>query len=175
MAEPGPRPSVLVAGVGNVLRGDDGFGVRAALALARDPRLPAHVKVIETGIGGISLVQELMDRYRMLVLLDAVDRGMAAGTVFLLEPDLPDLSGMSPHERRDWFADTHYATPLRALCLAAAVATLPDVIRIVGCQPAAVDRFEIGLDPAVEAAIPAAIARTLDLIAEVDAASSPSG
>lgn len=155
----------LVAGVGNVLRGDDGFGVRAAETLARDPRLPAHVKVIETGIGGMSLVQELMAaRYDALILLDAFDRGEPPGRIFVLEPELPDLSQLSTHQRRDWFADTHYATPLRALALAAAVTTLPAIVRIVGCQPASTERFEIGLDPAVEAAIPEAVQRTLEVV-----------
>jgi hydrogenase maturation protease len=154
------------------LRGDDGFGVRAAEQLARDPRLPADVKVIETGIGGMSLVQELMEPYAMLILLDAFDRGEVPGTVFVLAPQVPDLAHLSAYERRDWFADTHYATPLRALALVAAVATLPPVVRIVGCQPASLDRFEIGLDPAVEAAVPTAVARTLELIT---GQSGPSG
>jgi Ni,Fe-hydrogenase maturation factor len=44
------------------------------------------------------------------------------------------------------------------------VARLPAVVRIVGCQPAATDHFEIGLDPAVEAAIPEAVQCTLDLV-----------
>jgi len=158
---------ILVAGVGNLLRGDDGFGVRAAEALVRDPRLPAHVKVIETGIGGMSLVQELMEGFDALILLDAVDRGAAPGTVFVLEPELPDLAPLSPGERRDVFSDTHYATPLRALALAGAVAALPAVLRIVGCQPARLDAFELGLAPSVAAAIPEAIERVLTLLAEL--------
>ncbi|HEX6141174.1 MAG TPA: hydrogenase maturation protease [Geminicoccaceae bacterium] len=175
MTRTGPLAAarVLVAGVGNVLRGDDGFGVRAAEALARDPRLPRHVKVIETGIGGMSLVQELMEPSERLILLDAVDRGEVPGRVFVLEPELPDLAHLSLHQRRDWFADTHYATPLRALALAAAVATLPAVVRIVGCQPARTDRFEIGLDPRVEAALPEAVARVLELVARRSGGSAP--
>jgi hydrogenase maturation protease len=161
---------ILVCGVGNVLRGDDGFGVRAAQALAADPRLPAHVRVIETGIGGMSLVQELMAGPDALVLIDAVDRGGAPGQIFVLEPELPDLSHLSPHERRDWFADTHYATPLRALALAAAVAGLPPVVRIVGCQPARTDEFGVGLSPPVAAAVPLAIERALALIAAIERA-----
>jgi hydrogenase maturation protease len=163
--------AILVCGVGNVLRGDDGFGVRVAQALAGDPRLPAHVRVIETGIGGMSLVQELMAGPDALVLIDAVERGGAPGQIFVLEPELPDLSHLSPHERRDWFADTHYATPLRALALAAAVAGLPPVVRIVGCQPSRTDEFGVGLSPPVEAAIPTAIERVLAMVTAIDAAS----
>jgi hydrogenase maturation protease len=163
-------PRILVAGVGNVLRGDDGFGVRLAHALAADPRLPAGVKVIETGIGGMSLVQELMDGFDALILLDAFDRDGEPGQIFVLEPTLPDLEGLTPSERRDYFADTHYATPLRALSLAAATGTLPRLLRIVGCQPARTDRFEIGLDPVVEAAIPDALERVLALAGDIERA-----
>lgn len=166
---------ILIAGVGNVLRGDDGFGVRAAEALMRDPRLPAEVKVVETGIGGMSLVQELMDRFDALILLDACDRGAPPGTVFVLEPELPDLSRLSVHERRDYFADTHYATPLRALALAAAVVKLPPLVRVVGCQPAQTERFGIGLAPNVEAALPDAVDRVFALIAAITNADATSG
>src|ERR671933_2858430 len=51
---------VLVACVGNVLRGDDGFGQAVERRLAADGSLPAGVDVIETGIGGMGIVQQLM-------------------------------------------------------------------------------------------------------------------
>jgi hydrogenase maturation protease len=163
---------LLVAGVGNVLRGDDGFGVRAAEALAGDPRLPAGVEVVETGIGGISLVQRLMAGCDALVLLDAVDRGAEPGRIFVLEPELPDLSALSPSERRDVFCDVHYASPARVLMLAAEMGCLPAVVRIVGCQPARTDRFEIGLDPVVERAVAAAVDRVLALLAAMPGGAS---
>lgn len=148
---------ILVAGVGNVLRGDDGFGVVTAQRLIETADFPPHVKVIETGIGGMSLVQELMDGYDALILIDACQRGGEAGQLYVLEPELPDVAAMSPDQRRDYFADTHYATPFRALAFLAAVDTLPRVIRIIGCEPADADRFEIGLAPEVEHAVDKAI------------------
>src|SRR5262245_9087395 len=100
-------PSILIAGVGNVLHGDDGFGVELATRLAKRS-WPAGVKVIETGIGGMTLVQELMLGYDALLLLDAHASGGLPGTVRLLEPSLPDLSALDPHALRDYFADTHF-------------------------------------------------------------------
>ena len=79
---------ILVAGVGNVLKGDDGFGVRAAQALQKDPRLTADTIALETGIGGMHLVQELMQGYDAVILLDAFDRGGTPGQLFLLEPEV---------------------------------------------------------------------------------------
>jgi len=86
---------VLVAGVGNLIRRDDGFGIEVARRLAErsdpstgfGPGLPPSVRIVETGIGGIGLVQELMDRYDAVLVLDAVRRGGAPGTLYLLGTD----------------------------------------------------------------------------------------
>jgi hydrogenase maturation protease len=127
---------VLVAGMGNILRRDDGFGVEMARQLAERDELPAGARVIEVGIGGIHLVQELIDHYDVLVVIDAVERGRAAGTVYLLEPAVPDLAAWPVERRQDFLADMHYATPAKALILAKALGVLPPRVFIVGCQPA---------------------------------------
>lgn len=126
---------VLVAGVGNVLRGDDGFGVAVADLLAASP-LPAEVRVMDVGIGGIHLVQELMrERADALIVLDAVELGRRPGTVLVLRPEVLDLSTMGLKERNDQLADMHYATPERAFMLARALEVLPQSTWVVGCQP----------------------------------------
>lgn len=146
---------VLIAGVGNVLHGDDGFGVELAWRLMRRP-WPDGVAVIETGIGGMSLVQEAMRGVDSLLLLDAHASGGAPGTVRLLEPALPDLSALDAHALRDYFADTHYATPLRALALLERLGRLPRRVAIVGCEPAAQEAMTMGLSAPVAAALDAA-------------------
>ena len=148
---------ILVVGVGNALKGDDGFGVRAALALQVDPRLPERVTVLETGIGGMHLVQELMQGYDAVILLDAFERGGAPGQLFLLEPELPDLASLSDTERRDYFTETHYAAPLRALTLAREIGALPPIVRIVGCQPESTDTFGTPMCEAVAQAVGPAV------------------
>ena len=75
MKDHGSTPCVnklLVTGVGNVLQGDDGFGVELAHRLMARTDIPADVKIMETGIGGMSLVQELMYGYDALLLLDCL-------------------------------------------------------------------------------------------------------
>ncbi len=143
---------ILIVGVGNVLHGDDGFGVELAWRLARRT-LPAGVKLMETGIGGMSIVQELMDGYDAVLILDAHESGGVAGEVRLLEPQLPDLSALDSHCLRDYFADTHYATPLRALSLIAQLKHLPAVVAIIGCEPANYKALGLGLSKAVTAAL----------------------
>ena len=146
---------VLIAGVGNLLRGDDGFGVDVAQRLlACPPCIPgATVTIIETGIGGLHLVQELLVGYDALVILDAVERGVAPGALFLLEPERVEPARWPTEVRRDFFADTHYAEPSHALALAEGVGALPPRVLIIGCQIAVVDDLLHGLTPAVARAV----------------------
>ncbi len=160
---------VLIAGVGNLLRRDDGFGVEVARRLlALPPSIQGvAVTIIETGIGGMHLVQELMSGYDALLVIDAVERGAAPGTLFLLEPERADMASWSAATRRDFFADTHYAEPSHALALAAAVGALPTRVLIVGCQVATVDDLLEGLTPAVARAVEAILPRLPGIIADV--------
>ena len=136
-----------MAGVGNVLRGDDGFGPAVA---ARLHALPPGAEVIETGIGGIALLQELMAGCDGLILIDAVDRGADPGTVFLIRPEV----GEAEH-----VPDVHLANPERVLTTARALGALPERMMIVGCQPAEADELGQGLSPEVERAVGVAAAR----------------
>jgi hydrogenase maturation protease len=157
VALPSPTPEVrvkriLVAGVGNVLRGDDGFGPAVTELLGH---LPQGVDVVETGTGGIALLQELMVGCDGLVLVDAVDRGAAPGTVFVLEPDV------SPGVH---VPDVHLANPDRVLSMAKTMGFLPDRVRIVGCQPLDVDELCQGLSPVVLRALPFAVQQIEEIV-----------
>lgn len=155
---------ILACGAGNDLKGDDGFGVYALRALAARPELPRSVTCLESGIGGIHLVQELMNGYDALLLFDSHEvRGSRAGELRLLEPQLPDIDSWSDIQRRDFFADTHYATPVRALSLAEAVGALPPLVRIIGCQPASIDGYGEPMHPAVVRSVTGAADMALDL------------
>lgn len=159
---------VLVAGVGNVLRGDDGFGVEVARRLAAGA-LPDGVHVVETGIGGIALVQELCEGWDALVLADTVDRGRPAGTVLVIEPEVVDVDALSWTERHDGLADTHLATPERALMLARALGVLPARVLLVGCQPENPDAVGPGLSAPVAAAVDVATTQILEEVAALAA------
>ncbi len=143
---------VLIAGMGNILRRDDGFGVEVAKRLSAHEALPSNVKVIEVGIGGIHLVQELMAGYDVLVVIDALERGSAPGTMHSLEAEVPELSTWPEEKRADFLADMHYTTPSKALILAKALDVLPPKVYLVGCQPAEFDDIGIGLSAVVEQA-----------------------
>lgn len=156
----------FVAGVGNTLRADDGFGVRVAQSLQTTP-LPEGVIVMDVGIGGIHMVQELLrDPVDHLVVVDAVDLGRPAGTVLVIKPDVEDVSTLSDWERREELADMHYATPERAFMLAQALGVLPKSVWVVGCQPKEVDWLGEQLSPEVEAALPIAAAEIVAIARE---------
>ena len=155
------KSRVLIACVGNVLKGDDGFGVAVANRLAKE--LPPRADVIETGIGGVSIVQQLMQGYDALIVVDAVDRGAAPGTVFVLQPEVPDPSELSTEEWRREFSNLHLAEPSRVLLLARAAGVLPSRVALVGCQPERIDEYETTLSASVQQAIVPACQRVVEL------------
>jgi len=108
-----------------------------------------------------------MDGYDALVIVDAVSRGGAPGTLYLLEPGVPDIRGWTDEERRAFLADLHQVEPSKALGLAAALGVLPPTVRILGCEPAECDEAEIGLTPAVAYAADLAVERVLLLLDEL--------
>jgi hydrogenase maturation protease len=143
---------VLVAGVGNVLRRDDGFGFAVTEHLGD---LPEGAELVETGIGGVALLQELLAGCDGLILIDAVDQGAPPGTVFAIEPDVAE-TGHVP--------DVHLVNPQRVLSMAKGMGALPDRVLIVGCQPAEVDELEQGLSPAVNGAVAAAAEKVRETV-----------
>lgn len=151
---------VVVAGVGNVLRGDDGFGVEVARALERAPA-PPGVRVMDVGIGGIHLVQELFDPADALIVVDAVELGRDPGTLVVIRPTVREPNGP------DDLADVHYANPERALMLAGALGVLPLTAWLVGCQPQDAQRVGEGLTPPVAAAVEPAAAEVRRLVREL--------
>lgn len=165
MADKGPNaakqrseaPRILVSGVGNVLHQDDGFGIELVRQLQQQNNLPDTVKIMETGIGGIHLVQELYNGYEVLILVDAVARKGKPGQIYLLEAEVGDITEMPVQQRRDFLADMHFTNPSRAMMLAKGLNILPPQVYILGCQPAAFDDFKMGLSKEIIEAIPRAI------------------
>jgi hydrogenase maturation protease len=139
-------PRVLIAGIGNVFRGDDGFGVAVAAALNTPaaPPLPAGVVARDYGIRGLHLAYELLEPPGLLVLVDAVVRGEPAGTLFMLEPTAPEVNGAA--------ADPHgMNVPAVLAAVAQLGGHLPRVL-IVGCEPLVLEET-MGLSPAVARAV----------------------
>ncbi len=156
--------NAIVACFGNVLRADDGVGPAVAAALSTES-LPEGVRVLEVGIGGIHLVQELLSRTDVLLVVDAVDLGRAPGTVVIQRPDILDVSTLSVDRRRDELADMHLATPERALMVALGLGILPATTLVVGVQTTDTEEPRHGLSQVTAAAVPVAVREVLRLLA----------
>lgn len=141
----------LIAGFGNVLRGDDGFGVVVLDRLQARGALPAGVELIEVGTGGLQLAQALLDPFDRVIVVDAMANGGPPGTLYVQQVQ-------SVEAARD--VDLHLAVPAAALAVAQALGALPREVFVVGCEPEEVDELHIGLSPAVQPSI----ARAIDAI-----------
>ncbi|WP_430334318.1 hydrogenase maturation protease [Rhodococcus sp. ACT016] len=156
-AAPEPSPRILVAGIGNIFLGDDGFGPEVLRALASRP-LPDGVRAVDYGIGGMHLAYDLLDGWDVLILVDAVpDRGHP-GRIRVFEVDghrpgaLPQL-------------DAHGMDPGAVFAsLAALGGRLPRTV-VVGCQAGCVDEG-IGLSAPVAAAVDVAVGEVRAVVSE---------
>jgi len=156
--------NILIAGVGNVLRGDDGFGVAVAQNLIASSKFGSEVMVFEAGIAGIALVQELMSGYDLLIIADSIQRGGAPGTIYLIEPKIPKIEENSPVELHQSLADAHYSDPAKVLMLAKALNVLPAKVFLIGCEPAGYDELGAALSPPVQRAVGLALEKIESLI-----------
>jgi hydrogenase maturation protease len=159
----------VVAGVGNVFLGDDGFGVELAARLMTRP-LPPGVEVVDVGIRGMHLAFDLLDGCELLVLLDASARGEPPGTLTVLQVD-PGAEGHAGGPDPG-VADGHGMTPAAVLGLVRSLGGRLDRVTVVACEPADLGEG-IGLSEPVRAAVDAAVPLVERLIGEEEGAWSP--
>lgn len=145
----------LIAGFGNELRGDDGFGVHVVRRL--HDAIGDAADIVEVGTAGLWLAQQLLDPCERLIVVDAISRGGTPGTVYVLRVDAVD-SAVD--------VDMHAAVPGRALGIAKALGGLPRDVWIVGCEPAEVDELTTELSPAVAAAVETVVHRIRGLLSD---------
>jgi hydrogenase maturation protease len=160
-SKPGRR--ILVAGIGNVFLGDDGFGVALVDRLSRRD-LPAGVEVRDFGIRGMDLAYALLDGYDAAVLLDATPRGGHSGSLYVIEPELDDSAAP---------IDTHGMDPVKMLALARSLGDEPlPRILVVGCEPhtrmsADAEEIVAELSEPVRAALDEAVRLTESLLSDL--------
>lgn len=158
----GPPATTLIAGVGNIFLGDDGFGVEVVRRLGEHP-LRDGVEVVDIGVRGVHLAYQMLDGYHTVLLVDASARGGEPGTVYLLDASAP--AGARP---RDTALDGHHMTPDTVLALldtlsAGTNGRRPERVLVVGCEPADIAEG-IGLSAPVDAAVDEAVGLILRLV-----------
>jgi hydrogenase maturation protease len=142
---------ILVAGIGNIFQGDDGFGVEVASRLA-NRQFPEGVRVTDFGIRGFDLAYALMEGYETTILVDAFPGDGAPGTLFVIEPD---LEGLNDHKQSQRFVEPHAMNPLNVLRMAVSMGGEVKRILLVGCVPATLgpEEGQMGLSEAVSGAV----------------------
>jgi hydrogenase maturation protease len=153
--------NVLVAGIGNIFLGDDGFGVEVVRRLAA-AALPDGVTVKDFGIRGLDLAYALMGDYDLSILVDATPQGGRPGTLYTIEVDPAGID-----RAEDVTIDTHAMNPVRVLQLVKAMGGEPRSLLVVGCEPAVLEDENgvMGLSRPVEAAVDEAVSMVRALIA----------
>ncbi|MDQ4130958.1 MAG: hydrogenase maturation protease [Actinomycetota bacterium] len=167
-----PPQRILVAGIGNVFMGDDGFGVEVAARLAQR-QLPEGVDVVDFGIRGMDLVYALGDGYDAALLVDASPRGQPPGTIEVIEPE--------PEAETELAVDAHGMDPVRVLTLARQLGPIPPRTLVIGCEPQAVldpqatEEVVAELSPPVRAAVDEAAELVESLLEELGATNKQGG
>lgn len=155
---------ILVAGIGNIFLGDDGFGPEVMRHVLGQP-LDADVRAVDYGIRGMHLAYDLLEGWRALVLVDALpDRG-APGTLHIFEADHETLCSTAGLEAHSMDPAAVFAT------LNALGGVAPQTI-VIGCEVENIDDG-IGLSEAVTTAVPGAVSAINDVLADL-AAGAPS-
>jgi hydrogenase maturation protease len=166
-------PRILIACIGNIFLGDDGFGVEVAQRLLRrrDRRYPQGVQVVDFGIRGMDLAYSLLEDLETLVLVDAVPRGGRPGTLYLIEADLVEMTPEKGGEAGRAALDTHCMDPVKVLAFARTLGARPVRTLLVGCEPSTyggddpILEMQVGLSEPVQAAVDEAI-RMIDALVE---------
>jgi hydrogenase maturation protease len=127
------RPTVLIAGIGNIFLGDDAFGVEVARRLA-NRKLPERVKLVDFGIRGFDLAYALLDGFDVTILVDACPRGGTPGTLYVIEPDL-NVNLQDSAEAGQTSVDAHSMNPMNVIRMAKSMGGELKRILLVGCEP----------------------------------------
>ena len=156
------HPKTLVAGIGNIFLGDDAFGVEVVKRLAAK-NLPPDVEVVDFGINGMDLTYALLDGYDTVILVDAIPRGQAPGTLYVVAPEQEDTCGEDPG---DVLIETHSLSPANVLRLVRRMGGNTRRLLLVGCEPSppSADDMQDRLSDAVAATVDETVEVVLELI-----------
>jgi hydrogenase maturation protease len=134
---------VVVLGIGNVLWADEGFGVRCVEALQREWTFASDVELTDGGTQGLYLLQNVQSASHLLIF-DAIDYGLAPGTLKLVENDeVPRFMGAKK-------MSLHQTGFQEVLSLAQLTGHFPEQVLLIGCQPEELDDYGGSLRPIVK-------------------------
>jgi hydrogenase maturation protease len=160
---------ILIAGIGNIFFGDDGFGVEVARRIERRA-LPEVVRVADFGIRGLDLTYALLDPWEAVIIVDAVPRGGPVGTIYVIEPELDHTAAPGVA------LEPHAMNPLKVLHAARSLGGRVERVLLVGCEPAPYapeDDMQMELSEPVLAAVEEAITVIESLVTKLLSSPAP--
>ena len=154
-----PAEHIVVLGIGNVLWADEGFGVRCVETLQREWTFAPHVDLIDGGTQGLYLIENVQSATKLLIF-DAIDYGLAPGTLKLIENDeVPRFMGAKK-------MSLHQTGFQEVLCLAQFTGHYPSQVLLIGCQPEELEDFGGSLRDIVKQTLPQALSLGLERLRE---------
>jgi hydrogenase maturation protease len=159
---------ILVATVGNLWLGDDGFGHEVAKRL-RERDLGTKVAVADFGSGGLDLAYEVMRGYDALILVDSGRQGGEPGTLYVMDVDPDDVDGAIEDGAQ---IDPHGMDPQTVLRFVKSVGGWPGKVVVIACEPQQVEEVGIGLSEPVAAAVDGAVQLVVEVVEELSFTSS---
>ena len=159
------RERILIAGIGNIFLGDDGFGCEVLRRLM-GRTWPDGVRVVDFGIRGFDLAYALLDGYDVTILVDATPRGGTPGTLYTIEPDPEELDSLEPQAM---MVETHGMNPMKVLGMVKSMGGQFKRLLLVGCEPATFGPEEghLGLSEPVAAAVDEAASIVESLVTKI--------
>jgi hydrogenase maturation protease len=157
--------SILIAGIGNIFLGDDGFGCEVLRQLT-GRAWPENVRVVDFGIRGFDLAYALLDGYDVTIFVDATPRGGQPGTLYTIEPDLDELDGI---DAPGMMVETHGMNPMKVLAMVKSMGGEFKQILLVGCEPATFgpEEGQMGLSEPVSLAVNEAVQIVESLVTKI--------
>jgi len=143
--------NILILGLGNILLGDEGVGVRVIEQLFSHP-LPDEIEVIDGGTAGYELIN-FFEGKEKVIIVDAVKTDDTPGSVYKL-----DLSVVQEDETVQL---SLHQIGLKNVFKMASMMDLNPEVTLVGIVPKDYQDYNIGLSEEVEKAIPLAIETVL--------------
>lgn len=140
---------ILVAGIGNIFLGDDGFGPEVVRLLCATDGAEPDVRVTDYGIGGMHLAYDLLDTWSALILVDALPDQGSPGALHMFAADHESLGSTAA-------LDAHCMDPGTVFASLKALGGVAPPTVVVGCEVADIEDG-IGLSEPVRAAVPAAV------------------
>lgn len=151
---------ILVAGIGNIFLGDDGFGsevVRHTAIASDEP----GVRVVDYGVSGMHLAYDLLEDWDTLVLVDAVPSRGKPGTLHVFQADHEADASESDCGPG---VDAHGMDPGAVFASLRALGGSPPYTVVVGCEAGSVEDG-IGLTEPVARAVPRAVRAVQEIVA----------